>query len=74
MKHYEIKDLGYGMLVTAPNGGDRFFSGIDAQILSDELAKIEKIWCRKFGTGFRKSYGPFKSQEEHQDILLSSYF
>jgi hypothetical protein len=50
-----------------------FMQGDDADIVAEEIDKVEAIWCRKFGRGYRKTFGPFRSCEEHISALLSAY-
>ena len=51
-----------------------YLQGDDASIFSNSWEAIIKIWTRKFGKGYRKTYGPFNSYKEHFDALASEYF
>lgn len=51
----------------------------DAEIFRSDWEKIIAIWTRPFGkfkdgkTAYRKRFGPFKSYQEHFDMLASQY-
>jgi hypothetical protein len=69
----QLNDLGYG--VELKRGEEsRFFQGDDASVILDQEDKVVKIWTRRFGKGYRKTFGPFKSCEEHITAAFDCYF
>lgn len=71
---YETTMGGLTLEIFDPEGKSVIFlQGEDADTVAADIATVEGIWCRKFGKGYRKSFGPFHSCEEHISAILSQY-
>ena len=67
--HYGYRDLGYGVLLTNPEGKDTLLQGDDAENFLDEIADLNGVW---------ESENPnphcFSNYKEHLDIIIEPYF
>ncbi len=67
--HYDYRDLGYGILLTNPEGKNTLLQGDDAENLLFEIRQIYKLW---------ESGNPnpnlFTNPIDHLNNLLEVYF
>ncbi len=67
--HYDYRDLGYGVLLTNPEGKDTLLQGDDAENLLFEIRQIYKLW-----ENGNPNPNLFNFPIDHVDNLLEVYF
>jgi hypothetical protein len=72
-EYIQVVDLGYGVKLLF-GGKEVFLQGDDADLVRAEEEKVCAIWARRYGKGYRKAFGPFRSYEEHLTACLDCYF
>ena len=67
--HYNYQDLGYGLLLTNPEGNGTLLQGDDAENLLDEIGDLNAVWDNG-----NPNPDCFSNYESHLDLIIEPYF